>query len=192
MISLRAVLSLLCILCILVASPRIGATPSSTESRASARAPVLVADGRAILEAVRQANAAVVLVNVWATWCIPCREEFPELLRLHEHYEKQGLKVILVSGDFPSELSRVKQFLAEQRVDFVSYLKAGDDMEFIDSFDPKWSGALPASFVYDGDGVRRYSFLGRVSYEQLEPKIVELLARSRRSAAGEQTGGSEQ
>ena len=129
-----------------------------------------------ILQAVRASNAAVVLVNVWATWCLPCRQEFPDIVRLRNSWQGRGLRVIFVSGDFESELPAVQRFLAEQGVDFPTYLKHGKDMEFIDAFDPKWSGALPATFLYDRSGTRRRSLFGKSSYDRLESAVRELLA----------------
>src|SRR4029453_6213784 len=53
-----------------------------------------------VLEAVRAPGAEVVLVNVWATWCAPCREEFPELVRLERDYRGRGLGLVVVLGGF--------------------------------------------------------------------------------------------
>ncbi len=55
----------------------------------------------------------VVLVNVWATWCGPCRYEIPELQQLHEHYSPRGLEVVGVSVD-ESGVESVRDFVAEQ------------------------------------------------------------------------------
>ncbi len=134
-----------------------------------------------ILQAVRASNAPVVLVNVWATWCLPCRQEFPDIVRLRNSWQGRGLRVFFVSGDFESELPAVKGFLAEQGVDFPTYLKQGKDMAFIDAFDPKWSGALPATFLYDRRGIRRRSLFGKSSYDRLESAVRELLAADGKS-----------
>jgi len=56
----------------------------------------------------------VVLVNVWATWCGPCRYEIPELQQLHEHYSPRGLEVVGVSVD-ESGVESVRDFVAEQK-----------------------------------------------------------------------------
>jgi thiol-disulfide isomerase/thioredoxin len=56
----------------------------------------------------------VVLVNVWATWCGPCRYEIPELQALHEHYAPRGLEVVGVSVD-ESGVESVREFVAEQK-----------------------------------------------------------------------------
>ena len=59
----------------------------------------------------------VVLVNVWATWCGPCRYEIPELQKLYDHYGKRGFKVVGVSVD-EGDAKDVRQFVAEQKMTY--------------------------------------------------------------------------
>ncbi len=136
---------------------------------------LLPASATDVLQAVRAPGARVVLVNVWATWCLPCREEMPGLLRLRHAYAGRGLRLILVSGDFSSDADQAAAFLREQKVDFPTFIKKGADMEFIDAFDPQWSGALPATFIYDGQGTLRHTIHGKASYEQLEEKVRNIV-----------------
>ena len=128
-----------------------------------------------LLAAIKTTKAKVTVVNVWATWCVPCREEFPDLLKLRRTYKDKGVAVLFVSGDFASEAPQVMAFLSEQGVDFPTYLKTGDDMQFIDALDPKWSGALPATFIYDGQGRQRHALRGKSSYAQFEAKVLDVL-----------------
>ena len=121
-------------------------------------------------------GARLVLLNVWATWCAPCREEFPELLRLGREYRGRGLRLVLVSGDFDSELPAVRGFLAAHGVDFLTYLKQGADMPFIEGLDARWSGALPATVLYDGGGRTLWFREGKTSYDTLRSRIEEALA----------------
>lgn len=145
-----------------------------------------------IQAAVRQPGARVVLVNVWATWCLPCREEMPALLKLRRAYADRGLRLVLVSGDFSNEAGQAAAFLHDLGVDFPTYIKAGGDMEFIDAFDPKWSGALPATFIYDSAGRLQHSMFGPATYEQFEEQIRTVMRSSpagHPSSAGPQADG---
>jgi thiol-disulfide isomerase/thioredoxin len=135
---------------------------------------VLAASAPDILAEIRRQKSPVV-VNLWATWCTPCREEFPDLMRFHRDFKARGVSLILVSGDFSSDTEAAREFLASQGVDFRTYLKSGKDDEFINSFDPAWSGALPATFVYDARGDRVHSFLGTVTYDSLERVVAPLV-----------------
>jgi thiol-disulfide isomerase/thioredoxin len=139
------------------------------------RVDLVPASAAQVLEAVRSSGARVSVVNVWASWCIPCREELPDLIRFERDYRDRGVALVLVSGDFAGDTAAARELLAEHGVDFRTYLKAGKDEEFIDAFDSAWSGALPATFVYDAGGVRRRSLLTAVSYQTLVREVAPLL-----------------
>jgi thiol-disulfide isomerase/thioredoxin len=139
------------------------------------RVDLVPASAAEVQDAVRSSGARVSVVNVWATWCLPCREEFPDLIRFGRDFRDRGVALVLVSGDFADDTAPAREFLAEHGVDFRTYLKAGKDQEFIDAFDSEWSGALPATFVYDAAGVRRRSLLTAVSYETLVREVSPLL-----------------
>ena len=125
--------------------------------------PVHSADAQAILGEARKPGARGVLVNVWATWCDPCRAEMPSLLAFFREHRKDGLRLLLVSADDEADRDKVVAFLASQGVDFPSWMKQGDDMTFIDALDRKWSGALPASFLFDSRGRLHQRWYGEVS-----------------------------
>lgn len=141
----------------------------------------LTADGvrRALVE-----GDGVTVVNVWATWCMPCREEFPDLLRLERDYRDRGVRLMLVSADFADRRAEVVGFLAAQGVAFTSYLKDGPDMEFIDALSKDWSGSLPGTFIFDGDGVLRRSFEGKTDFATLSGAVEEILARDPKEGKG--------
>jgi thiol-disulfide isomerase/thioredoxin len=127
-----------------------------------------------------QERGRVVLLNFWATWCEPCREEFPSLSRLQRSYENRGLRVLGVSTDQPSQLSTVEKFLAAQRPAFPNYRKAagGDDQDFIDAVDKSWGGELPFSVLYARDGRKAMVLSGKQSYGDLEREVRRLLNSS--------------
>ena len=155
---------------------------SGCGGRAAPRGPQLTAaTADRVIAAVREPGAHAVLVNVWATWCIPCREEFPDLVRVQREYRDRGLRLVLVSADFDETVPQARAFLAEHGVDFPSYHKEGDDMRFINTLDSLWSGALPATFLYDGTGRKVQFWEGRQSYETLSRAVRDVLERGRGS-----------
>jgi thiol-disulfide isomerase/thioredoxin len=146
-------------------------------SNAEAAARIVPADLKEVLAAIRKPGAAAVLVNVWATWCEPCRAEMPELVRFYRAHRRQRLRLVLVSADDAEARGQAEKFLASQGVDFQSYLKVGDDMQFIDGLDKRWTGALPASFLFDGKGELRQFWPGPITRAQLDTKLQETLQR---------------
>ncbi|MBI2956376.1 MAG: redoxin domain-containing protein [Acidobacteria bacterium] len=133
------------------------------------------------LEGYRQRLAAergrVVVVNFWATWCEPCREEFPDLIELDRRFRSRGLVFLSVSLDDPADRdTKVRDFLAELRPSFPVFIKSqGDPDPFINAIDLEWSGALPATFIYDRRGRRRHSLVGKQTLASLERHLEPLL-----------------
>ncbi len=125
---------------------------------------------------VKSARGQVVLVNLWATWCAPCREEMPGLVKIEARFRQRGFKLITVSADEPEQEADALRFLQQQRVPGPAFIKrAQDDERFITAMDPKWSGALPASFIFDRNGRKVRSFIGEVELTALEAAIQQLL-----------------
>jgi thiol-disulfide isomerase/thioredoxin len=117
------------------------------------------------------------VVNFWATWCDPCREEFPDLVKLDQQYRPKGLEMITVSLDDLADIkTEVPKFLRQMRATMPSYLlNVSDPDEVIKAVDPQWSGALPATFLYDEDGTVVFKHLGRFKPLELRAAIEKLL-----------------
>ena len=158
------------------------AAPGEAAPASSAAATVRNADARAVLGEIKKPGAKGVLVNVWATWCEPCRAEMPRLLKFLRAHRAQGLRLVLVSADDEGNRDRAVSFLASQGVDFATFMKRGDDMTFIDALDPKWSGALPASFLFDGRGRLQERWYGEVTDPALRAAWDRLAARQKGKA----------
>ncbi|HEX5045118.1 MAG TPA: TlpA disulfide reductase family protein [Candidatus Polarisedimenticolaceae bacterium] len=137
--------------------------------------PPAAATADTVLREVRRPGASVTLVNLWATWCQPCREEFPDLLRLRRAYQARGLRLVLVNADFGEGKEEAVKFLADQGVDFPTLLKDQDDDTFINALGGGWSGALPATFVFDGTGRLVELVDHKATYATLESKIRPFL-----------------
>jgi thiol-disulfide isomerase/thioredoxin len=118
----------------------------------------------------------VVLVDFWATWCVPCRAEMPQLVKLAEKLRARGVDFITVSTDAPEQEQAAFKLLTENTVAAPFYLKvAADDDKFYNSVDTKWSGEMPAMFIYDRSGKRVRSFLGETPVKDIEAAIQKLL-----------------
>ena len=134
---------------------------------------------------LKRAGARPLLVNYWATWCDPCREEFPDLVKIDKEYRTQGLDSIAISLDDLAELKTgVPKFLRQMKVKMPVYLLNAPDPELsIKMVDPKWSGALPATFLYDAKGEIVFKHFGRFNTAELRA-AVEKLVGSQQSAVG--------
>lgn len=146
---------------------------------ASAQMPTLVsATHSEILNAVEENDARVTVVNFWATWCVPCIEEFPDFVELDRTMEAQGVEVVFVSTDFPDEKEAAQEFLAKQGVRDVSYLKEGKTTPFVNAFHEDWSGAVPATFVYDSDASLVEFWEGKTDFDTLKKRVTAALEQS--------------
>jgi thiol-disulfide isomerase/thioredoxin len=118
------------------------------------------------------------LVNFWATWCDPCREEFPDLVKIDKDYRSRGLDFIAISLDDPSDIkTSVPAFLRQMQATMPAYLLNVSDPEpAIQSMDSSWSGALPATFLYDANGTVAFKHFGRISTPELRAAIEKLVS----------------
>ena len=134
-------------------------------------------DAKGLAERIAKERGRVVLVNFWATWCVPCREEFPDLSRLQHKYGTRGLQVLGISTDFASQTAGVEKFLAEQKPRFPNYRKksGGDDQHFIDAVESSWGGELPFSVLFSRDGKKARTLSGKHTFREYEQEILKLL-----------------
>jgi len=99
-----------------------------------------------------------VLLNIWATWCPPCRKEMPDLQALHEEFGPRGLTVLGVSIDAAGADDTVREFLAEHG---ITYTILRDPGEKITAAFP--AQGVPVTVLLDTDGVVRWRHLGPVT-----------------------------
>ncbi len=97
-------------------------------------------------------DSKTLVVNFWATWCMPCVKELPYFEEAHAYYDGTDVEVILVSLDFDTHLdSRVIPFLEKNKIkSTVVLLDDPDANAWIDKVSPEWSGAIPATLVVRG------------------------------------------
>jgi thiol-disulfide isomerase/thioredoxin len=128
--------------------------------------------GSDIGELAKKSSQPLTLVNLWASWCYPCRQEFPELIRFYREWSTKGVDLKFVSVDLGFQREDALQFLREQKVDFETYIKDEDDSDFIKSMDPTWKGLLPTTYLYDKSGKILARFDEPLTKAELEERIA--------------------
>ena len=120
------------------------------------------------------------LVNFWATWCGPCREEFPDLVKIDAEYRGK-IDFLTVSLDFIEEIdTAVPTFLSEMNAEMPTYLlTSADENTLISSIAKDWSGALPFTILYNEKGEITYTRQGKVSPETLKEEIEKTLGEKK-------------
>ncbi|MFY0663582.1 MAG: TlpA family protein disulfide reductase [Natronospirillum sp.] len=113
----------------------------------------------------------IVLLNVWATWCEPCRQEVPLLVDLHEEYGPQGLKVVGIALD---EAAAVEAFAEQYGINYLSLIATLDERRVLDRLGSSALG-LPHTIVFDRDGQRVDFHLGLLTREAIDTVLHPLL-----------------
>src|SRR5438105_3753794 len=113
------------------------------------------------------------LINFWATWCDPCREEFPDLVRVDSDYRSKGLNFVAVSLDDISDIkTAVPKFLNEMKATMpVVLLNVNDPEPAIKAVDAAWDGQLPATFLYDKEGKVIFRHFGKIKPDELRAAL---------------------
>ena len=118
----------------------------------------------------------VVLYDFWATWCEPCRAELPQLIGLRAKLKARGFELVTISADEPEQAADAEKVLRKSGAPLPAFRKQVlNDDRFINAIDPKWSGALPALFLYDRKGRKVKSFIGETEISVIESAIQKLL-----------------
>ena len=137
---------------------------------------VKILDVGDLSELINADQDRALLINVWATWCVPCREEFPDLVKISESYVNK-VRVVGISVDDSEILdSKVIPFLKNQKAEFENYLlKVTEPEDFINLLNKKWSGAIPATFIYNKSGKQNDMLIGKQSYELFEQAVKKVI-----------------
>jgi thiol-disulfide isomerase/thioredoxin len=167
-------------LCILLLS--LAAPAQKRKGRAAApRKPIVVnsIDLEALKGLITQQREHPLLINFWATYCDPCREEFPDLVKIDRDYRPRSLEFITISLDDTTEIkTSVPKFLRTMKATMPAYLLDVSDPQLaIDLVDPRWQGSLPATFLYNEKGEMVFSKIGRVKPEELRAEIEKVIKK---------------
>lgn len=160
---------------VLLAAATALAAPQAPKT-AAPRDPAII-NAQAYQKLIGQYHGKPLLVAFWATWCEPCRDEYPMLNELAKQYAPRGLNVVGVSMDDDGDLILMRRFLARYKPVFPNYRKkAGEEELFRQGVLPVWNGALPASFFYGKDGKPAGHVFGEGTRDTYEAAIRTLLS----------------
>jgi thiol-disulfide isomerase/thioredoxin len=135
-------------------------------------------DLQAYQKILEQHKDQPLVVTFWATWCEPCRDEYPMLNDLAKQYAPQGLKVVGINLDQDGDIILMRRFLTRYKPVFPNYRKIkGDEAAFSNAVMPGWNGALPASFFYAKGGRQIDHLVGARDHDTYDAAIRTLLAK---------------
>jgi thiol-disulfide isomerase/thioredoxin len=125
-------------------------------------------------------KARYTIVDAWATWCGPCKKNFPHVVEMHQKYGGKGLAVVSLSFDDPTnskQVSEAEQFLKEKKAAFRNVLLNEEEGVGFEKLD---INAIPAVFIYDPQGkeVKRFTLDdpdNQFTYDEVEKAVVGLL-----------------
>jgi thiol-disulfide isomerase/thioredoxin len=160
--------------------------PSAEAPEASGEPPpVTLADEAQMQALIAGTQGKILVVNVWATYCIPCIQEMPLLSTFYRGMDRDKVAFLSISADMPYSVDEtVKPFVAERNIAFPVAVLNFDDPDpdilaaMLGVSDTGWDGTLPATFVFD----RNRDLQAHISQElepgQLEKLVEPLLATS--------------
>jgi thiol-disulfide isomerase/thioredoxin len=152
------------------------AEPQTSNRQTTARDPKII-DAQGYQQLVEQYRGKPLLVTFWATWCEPCRDEYPMLNELAKQYAPQGLHVVGVDLDDDGDLILMRRFIARYQPVFPNFRKKkGGESDFVNAVLPGWNGAIPASVFYAKDGRQIGHLVGENNRDTYQAAIRMVLS----------------
>jgi thiol-disulfide isomerase/thioredoxin len=148
----------------------------SAETAVSAVPELRVVSGMQLRGEIARSGRKATLVNLWASWCGSCKREIPMLLEVARGMEREGVGLVLVSADDEKTQPLAVGLLRELGVPLPSHALGGRVNAFARAVDPRWKGALPATFLLDAEASVRYFWNGPVLAHEVAPIVQGLLA----------------
>ena len=155
-----------------------GEAPSETAQAAKVPDPQIV-DLAGYQQMLAKYRGKPLVVNFWATWCEPCRDEYPLIVELANEFKAQGVNVVGINMDDDSDMNLVRRFIARTQPHFPNYRqKPGIDLDaFYHGVNPDWKGTMPQTVFYARDGRINGYFLGTRPRPVFEQAFRDILAK---------------
>ncbi len=123
----------------------------------------------------------IVVVDIWATWCIPCKKEFPHLVELHKKHAGDGVACMSIAMDIEKQHENALKFLKEKGAEFANF-RMDRDEEATDKWQERYKmQAIPVVLVFGRDGKLAKKFEGdsehKFSYDDVNKLVDELLKK---------------
>ena len=150
---------------------------TNAESTDATRAPAAeLLDAAGLRQRLAAQRGKIVVLNLWATWCVPCLREIPDLVAVAQELAPRGVTLLGLSMDEPSALDgQVEQFRRKHCPQFHTALRATADMDSIVSVvDPAWNEILPTTYLIGRDGQRAKKNQGKRTLDQYRALIKEV------------------
>ena len=128
-------------------------------------------DNNGVQQALSAYKGKIIVLNFWATWCPPCREEMPELSQLNQLYKNKNVVVLGVAID---ELRLVKEFSVATPVSYPLFAAEEEGMALGEALGNN-KGVLPYTVIINAEGNITETFFGRISKPLLETRLKTLL-----------------
>jgi peroxiredoxin len=119
------------------------------------------------------------LVNVWATWCVPCVTELPEMVEMNRMYRKRDFEFVTISMDDVEKKGQALDVLKELKVAGTNFIFSGEDKDkLVAALDAKWEGPVPHTLLIAPGGKVIYRHTGQVDPLEVKKAIVGYLGRT--------------
>jgi len=122
-------------------------------------------------QSIGQWKGKVLIVNFWATWCVPCREEMPQFVKAQREFGERGLQFVGIAVD---DVGKVKDFAAELSLNYPALIGGYGAIELSKSLGNRL-GALPFTIIVDRSGRVNNTHLGPIKQANLDAMIRQLL-----------------
>lgn len=170
----------------ILASPELAAE-RSPQSVVGTEAELMLKDLLGIEQRLSSYRGRIVVLNFWATYCVPCRKEMPDLAAIQNQYAALGVQVIGATADDTNALPKVRQFIKETKLNFPVWIGAtAADMERFGL-----GSALPGTLVIGRDGKIVASIRGIIKPADLKKHLDHMLAQAEKQSTDQLTGVKE-